>query len=202
MAKIRGQEAWEKAQAVKHSPLGDRASLSEKVGRAIWLIDSHITKLNNFYNKLAIKDRVLFDKVVDACIKHDEARAKMYAAELAEVRRVCKALLWAKISLEQISIRLKTVKNMGDVVASIAPAIGIVRRLGRDVSKVLPEASKGLMEINDALASLAIDIGVKAVDVEAADEDALRILEQASALAEQKINESFQKPPSPREEKR
>lgn len=200
LAKLGGREAWGSVQALRTSPLrGGREGLSEKVSRAIYLIDAQVSRLNTFYNRLVAKDKQLFEKIVDACVKHDDARARMYATELAEVRRVCKALLWAKISLEQVSIRLKTVKGVGDVVANVAPAIGIVRKLGKDISEVMPEAGKGLSELSDALASLATDVGIKAPDIEAADEDALRILEQAAKLAEQKMSEAPQKSPATRE---
>ena len=75
------------------------------------------------------RDAAIFQRVVKAMADRDQARANIYATELGEIRKVEKMLTQASIALESVSMRLKTVSEVGDLVAMLAPAAGVLNNI-------------------------------------------------------------------------
>ncbi len=172
-------------------PLGP---LRPRLEAAIRQIQIQISKLDATSLKLKERDAAIFNKVVSAIQKHDMQHATVFANELAEIRKMNKMVTAAKLALEQIVLRLNTVQELGDIVVTLAPAMGVIRSIRSGLVSVLPEAESEISEISNLLGSILIDagqLGAATINFEAANEDAERILAEASAVAEQKMREKF-----------
>jgi len=172
-------------------PLGP---LRPRLEAAIRQIQIQISKLEATSLKLKERDAAIFNKVVSAIQKHDMQHATVFANELAEIRKMNKMVTSAKLALEQIVLRLNTVQELGDIVVTLAPAMGVIRSIRSGLVSVLPEAENEISEISNLLGSILIDagqLGAATINFEAANEDAERILAEASAVAEQKMRERF-----------
>ncbi|MBC7128081.1 MAG: Snf7 family protein [Candidatus Methanosuratincola sp.] len=168
--------------------------LKPAIENAIRLISAQTQRLDFASNKLVEKDRQIFQKVVDAYAKHDRSRALMYANELAEVRKLAKRVTQIKLALETISLRLTTVKDYGDFVNTVTPAISIIKGVQSNIFQIVPEAEKGFSLLSESLSSIVTEAGASSnlnVSFEAANEDASRILSEAATVAEQRIKEKF-----------
>ena len=53
--------------------------------------------------------------------RHDADSAKVLSNELAEVRKISKTLGQAKMALEQVSMRLSTIHELGDAMVALGP---------------------------------------------------------------------------------
>src|SRR5208283_5500354 len=95
-----------------------------------------------------------FQCVVKALSDRDKARANILANELWEIRKVEKMLIQESLALESVSMRLKTVSEMGDVVAMLAPAASVLNNIRAGMSSVLPEASQELESIGSLLGEI------------------------------------------------
>jgi division protein CdvB (Snf7/Vps24/ESCRT-III family) len=145
------------------------------------------------------KDKVLFSKLVDAYTKHDTAHANIYANELAEVRKMAKLTMNARLALDQVMLRLRTCSEFGDLVANLAPAIGVLRSVGSCIPGVIPEAESELGEIGNMLSGIMFDAGSGAgmtMNFNNVNEDTAKILAEAAAVAEQKVTANFPELPS------
>jgi division protein CdvB (Snf7/Vps24/ESCRT-III family) len=172
-------------------PLGP---LRPRLEAAIRQIQIQISKLDATSLKLKERDAAIFNRVVAAIQKHDMQHATVFANELAEIRKMNKMVTAAKLALEQIVLRLNTVQELGDIVVTLAPAMGVIRSIRSGLVSVLPEAESEISEISNLLGSILIDagqLGAATINFEAANEDAERILAEASAVAEQKMREKF-----------
>lgn len=181
---------WERGEKTP-APSGP---LKPAIENAIRLISAQTQRLDIASNKLMEKDRQIFQKVVDSYTKHDRSRALMYANELAEVRKLAKRVTQIKLALETISLRLTTVKDYGDFVNTVTPAISIIKGVQSNIFQIVPEAEKGFSFLSESLASIVTEAGASSnlnVSFEAANEDASRILSEAATVAEQKIKEKF-----------
>ena len=126
-------------------------------------------------------------------------RANVFASELAEMRKMEKMIVHARLALEQIVLRLSTVSELGDVVSTLAPTVGVLRSVRRGMAGVLPEAERELGQIGNLLNEIIIDAGQGTglnINFEAANEDAQEILKEAATVAEQKIKEGLPEIPS------
>ncbi len=186
----------------KGSSLGDRIKeamkptgpLKPRLEQAIRSIQIQIAKLEAVSSKLKDRDSKIFNKVVGSITKHDMAHASIYANELAELRKMHKIVTQAKLALEQIVLRLNTVQELGDIVVTLTPAMSVIKSVKSGLTSILPEAEREISEISGLLGSVLVDagqIGGYTINFEAANEDAEKILNEASAIAEQRMKEKF-----------
>mgnify|MGYP003302988391 CR=1 FL=1 len=89
----------------------------------------------------------------------------MYANELAEVRKMNKMVTQSKLALEQIALRLNTVSELGDVVVTLTPAMGVIKNIQSGVMNILPEAEHEISEINGFLIGGASQSAKKFIDI-------------------------------------
>lgn len=183
---------WDAPQKKANAPSGP---LKPYIEQAINFIQPLHQRMEIANSKLSEKDKNIFNKVVDSYTKHDRSRALMYANELAEVRKLEKRVLQIKLALESISIRLTTVKDYGDLVNTVMPALSILKSVQGSIVGVVPEAEKGFSSLSESLSSILTEAGGTSpsmnVSFETANEDAAKILTDAASIAEQKIKEKF-----------
>ena len=158
-----------------------------------------ITHLDGTVNRIKQRDFTIFTNVVSSLAKHDAQHAAVYANELAEVRRMGKMVTQAQLAMEQISLRLGTITDLGEIARTLAPAVSVNRNMKEGLSIALPEADKEISEISGLLSSVLVDAsttGGFSLNFDAANEDAQKVLEEAAAVAEQRMKESFPEIPA------
>jgi len=188
--------------------VGREKPLRYRIAMASYKIRAMVSRLEVFIERMRERDRVLFERVVDALMIKDTARATMYANEVAELRKVVKQLLTVQIALEQVILRLETVQEIGDVMVALGPVVGIVKELRSALRGLLPEIGVELAEVEDMLKETVLEagevIGGGGYDVIASPE-ARKILQEAQIVAEQRMKEKFPElpaiPTAPSEEK-
>jgi division protein CdvB (Snf7/Vps24/ESCRT-III family) len=174
-------------------------SLKPRLDKANKRMQVQIRKLNKAAKRFSERDKSLFAKTVEAYSKHDIIRAKVYANELAEIRKSKKQIIGTRLALEQISLRLSTVSEFGDVINILSPTVDVLQNIGRGLSKTLPEAGKDLGQIGDLLNGIIADSTQGAgleIDFEAPNYDAKNILSQAAEVAEQNIKQKLPETPT------
>ncbi|MCS7116802.1 MAG: Snf7 family protein [Nitrososphaerota archaeon] len=163
-------------------------------------IQTQISKLDATLSRLKERDSSLFRKVVAALQTHDNQTALALSNEIVEIRKMVKMVTQAKIALERVVLRLETVREIGDFAVTLTPAVGIIKSIRSGLINVMPEAEHEISEINSLLSSILVDagqLGGLSLNFEAANEDAEKILNEASAVAEQKMREKFPELPIP-----
>ncbi len=172
--------------------------LKYKIDLAMNKLKVQLNKLDQVSARLMERDKKIFEKVVDSFIKHDMDRATLYANELAELRKMSKIILFSKLSLEKVLLRLGTIKEVGELVVAMAPAVEVVRSVKSSLAGVLPDAEQELSELSELLNNLVVEAGQvtgQALTLEAT-EEAQKILEEAMAVAEQKMREKLPEIPT------
>lgn len=168
--------------------------LKPRIEQAARQLQAEVQKIDSILSKLKKKDEEIFRRSVAAMQNHDTQLATALSNELAEVRKMNKIVSQAKLALEQIIMRLKTVQDLGDIAVTLAPAAGIIRSLRGALSNIMPDAEGELGEINGLLSNILVEagqLGGLTLNFEAANEEAEKILAEASAVAEQRMKETF-----------
>ncbi|MEM3692438.1 MAG: Snf7 family protein [Candidatus Bathyarchaeia archaeon] len=187
-------KGWERATGL----IRKQAPLKERIAHSLYRLKVQQNRLEGAAMRMQQHDRNLFEKCVAAQASKDSSRAAMYANECAEVRKMQKIILRAALALEQVILRLESVQEFGDVVVAMAPVAGVVKSLQSQLSGVIPEVSYELGRIGEDLGKIVIEFGETTGtgwEIEATGE-AQRILEEASAIAEQKMKERFPEIPA------
>jgi division protein CdvB (Snf7/Vps24/ESCRT-III family) len=99
-----------------------------------------------------------------------------------------------KTSLEQVHLRLDSTIDVGNVMAALGPAMGSLTNLRSGLSEVMPEVDTQLGEINGVFSDIMTNAAAlenTSIAYDASGEDVDKILSEANAVAEQRVNENF-----------
>jgi division protein CdvB (Snf7/Vps24/ESCRT-III family) len=169
-------------------------NLKQQINGVSRQIDVQVHKMDNACKRFEQRDGTLFKRVIKSLSQRDTARANILASELAEIRKVEKMLMHAKLALESVSMRLTTVSALGDVVMALAPAANVLSSISSEMSGVFPEANRELENIggllNEIVTSTTQTSGLP-VNVNAANAEAEKILEEAEKAAEERIKQQL-----------
>ena len=176
-----------------------QGALKPRIQNAVNKLQVQTTKMDTMLTKLDQRDQQLFKRVVTSVQQHDTSASKVLSNELAEIRKVKKMLGGARMSLEQVQLRLSTIHDLGDAMVAIGPAMNTMRGLQSSLGKFMPEADSELNSMTQTLNGLMTDsLSGDAFNMESdvSNEEADKILQEASAVAEQQIGEKFPSVPS------
>jgi division protein CdvB (Snf7/Vps24/ESCRT-III family) len=168
--------------------------LKPRLDFAVRRIELQIQKLDQATDRFSQRDKTIFARIVDAYTKHDSSRANVFANELAEIRKMERLIINARLALEQIVLRLRTVSELGDVVSTLGPAVGVLRSVRAGLVSVFPEAESELGEIGNMLSGIMMEAGSgtgMTLNFDNVNEDAGKILNEAATVAEQRIKDKF-----------
>jgi division protein CdvB (Snf7/Vps24/ESCRT-III family) len=168
--------------------------LKPRIDAAAKRVELQIQMLDKTSARFNERDKSIFNKVVDAYTKHDSAHANVYANELAEIRRMEKVTMSARLALDQIVLRLQTVSELGDVAHALLPVIGVVREVKNGMSSVSPQIGKELGDISNLLSGIVLDAGAvtgMSISFESSNEDAQKIMMEAATVAESRMKDTF-----------
>jgi len=177
-----------------------QGALKPRIQTAVNKLQLQISKMDSMLNKLHERDAQLFKRIVAAMQQHDTSASRVLSNELAEIRKVTKMLSNARIALEQVQLRLTTIHDLGDAMVAIGPAMSTMKGLKSSLGRFMPEADAELNAMTQTLGGLMMDSlagDAFSVESDVSSEETERILQEASAVAEQQIGERFPSVPSP-----
>lgn len=169
-------------------------NLKEQISLVTQRIDLQVRSLENAVKRFQTRDAEIFQRIVKALGERDSARANILATELWEIRKVEKMLMHASLAMESVSMRLNTVSEMGDLVTVLGPAASVLNNIRAGMSTVLPQASSELESIGSLLGEIVVSTNQStdiAMSTPRANEEALKILEEAEAAAETRLREQL-----------
>jgi len=162
------------------TPIKNKIDLAQKK------IEFQILKLDGINEKLKKKHDMIFEKIVNAQKNNQTGYAQAYAVELAQVRKMKNMISGAKLSIEQINLRLSTVSELGDVVVTLSPCMAIIRGLAPSLKGIMPEASASMQDLSqilgDVMSGSSINVGDSLSVGTETNADTLAILEEAHSV--------------------
>ncbi|MBM3906029.1 MAG: hypothetical protein FJ354_05060 [Thaumarchaeota archaeon] len=177
-----------------------QGALKPRIQTAVNKLQLQISKMDSMLNKLHERDAQLFKRIVAAMQQHDTSASRVLSNELAEIRKVTKMLGNARMALEQVQLRLTTIHDLGDAMVAIGPAMSTMKGLKSSLGRFMPEADAELNSMTQTLSGLMMDsLAGDAFNVgsDVSSEETEKILQEASAVAEQQIGDRFPSVPSP-----
>jgi division protein CdvB (Snf7/Vps24/ESCRT-III family) len=176
-----------------------QGALKPRIQTAVNKLQLQISKMDSMLNKLHERDAQLFKRIVAAMQQHDTNASRVLSNELAEIRKVTKMLGNARMALEQVQLRLTTIHDLGDAMVAIGPAMSTMKGLKSSLGRFMPEADAELNAMTQTLGGLMMDSlagDAFSMDSDISNEETDKILQEASAVAEQQIGDRFPSVPS------
>jgi division protein CdvB (Snf7/Vps24/ESCRT-III family) len=174
--------------------------LKPRIEEAQRKLQIQISKLDAISSKMQEKDKVIFNRIVNAMQNHDSHYAKVLSGELSQIRRTNKMVNSAKLAFEQIQLRLNTMTELGDVVVTLSPAMSVINGIQSGLKTMLPEADQSFGQISDLLGGIMAGSSQMASTSEALraetstislDEEAVDILQEATTIVEESTRGKF-----------
>ncbi|MCH9657408.1 hypothetical protein K0U27_01715 [archaeon] len=160
--------------------------IKNKINYAQKKLQFQISKLEGINEKLQKKHDAIFEKIVNAQRNNKPTYAQAYAGELTQVRKMKNMVGGAKLSMEQVKLRLDTVSELGDVVVTLSPCMSIIKGLSPSLSGIMPEANASMQDLSEILGDVMAGSTVGDTDNmnvnTAASADTLAILEEAHSV--------------------
>ena len=176
------------------APLKNRLETAQKK------LQLQIGKLAEIDTKLQQKNNAIFEKIVNSKKTNNETYAKVYANELAEVRKHQKMVNNAKLSMEQIQIRLNTVSELGDVVITLSPCMSLIKGLSTSLGGMMPTVSDSMQDLSNMLGDIVTGSSIthdgSLGQMDTMNSDATAILEEAQLIVEGNAKQSMPEPPA------
>ena len=176
------------------------APLKNRLDTAQKKLQLQITKLAEIDTKLQQKNNAIFEKIVNSKKANNETYAKVYANELAESRKHQKMINNAKLSMEQIQIRLNTVSELGDVVVTLSPCMSVIKGLSTELGGMMPTVSDSMQDLSNMLGDIVTGSSITHDDslgqMDTMNSDATAILEEAQTIVSENTRQSMPDPPS------
>ncbi len=176
-----------------------QGALKPRIQNAVNKLQVQISKMDSMLTKLRERDQQIFQRIVTTMQQHDTSASKVLSNELAEIRKVTRMLGNARMSLEQVQLRLTTIHDLGDAMVAIGPAMSTMKGLKSSLGRFMPEADSELNSMTQTLNGLMMDSlsgDSFAMESETTNEETEKILQEASAVAEQQIGDKFPSVPS------
>ncbi|KAG2480545.1 MAG: putative Cell division protein B2 [Nitrosopumilales archaeon] len=176
-----------------------QGALKPRIQNAVNKLQVQVSKMDTMLTKLRERDQQIFKRIVAAMQQHDTSTSKVLSNELAEIRKVSRMLGNARMSLEQVQLRLTTIHDLGDAMVAIGPAMSTMKGLKSSLGRFMPEADTELNSMTQTLNGLMLDSlsgDSFTMESDASSEETDKILQEASAVAEQQIGDKFPSVPS------
>ncbi len=157
-------------------------------------IESQVARLEALQSSMKARDEETFRKLM-ASIKESNAQySTVLSTELTKARQVSRVVSIAKVALEKIHSRLSSVSDFGDLVIVLSPAMAVVKNVRSSLVPFVPEMEEDLGIISELLSGILVDagqVGGYTINFETANEEAVRLIDEASSAIEQKMKEEL-----------
>ena len=174
------------------TPINNKIQLAQKQ------LQDQITRLDGTHEKLKRNHDHVFNKIVEAKKMRNDSRAKAYAIELQEIRKIKNVIGETKLAMEQIQLRLKTVSELGDVVVTLSPCMSIIKGLAPSITNLVPGINNSMQDLSNVLGDMMTGSSISpesTLTPYVGNADTTKILEEAHAILEGQTKESIPEPP-------
>jgi division protein CdvB (Snf7/Vps24/ESCRT-III family) len=157
-------------------------------------IQVQISRLEELHGALKSRDEEAFRKLVTSIKENHAQYSTVLSSDLARARQVSRVVFLSRVALEKLVAKLSSASDFGDLVIVLSPAMAVVKNLRSSLTPHVPEMEGELGIISELLSGILVDagqVGGYTINFETANEEAVRLIDEASAAVEQKMKEEF-----------
>jgi division protein CdvB (Snf7/Vps24/ESCRT-III family) len=157
-----------------------RQQFMGQIANATSVVYNQLGRLKMLNGKFGSMETYFLEQIAANIKAGNNARAKILATELVNVRRLRRTTQHTGLALEAIVIRFSTITEFAAILDAIDPTIEMIKGIQTDLTKAIPAANEAFVEVSAVTADVLLNANIKA-DAKIAtpmDTDALSILNQ------------------------
>ena len=157
-----------------------RQQFMSQIANATSVVYNQLGRLKMLDRKFASMETYFLEQIAANIKAGNNARAKILATELVNVRRLRRTTQHTGLALEAVVIRFSTINEFAAILDTIDPTIEMIKGIQTELSKAIPAANEAFVEVSAVTADVLLNANIKADAriVTPMDTDALSILNQ------------------------
>jgi division protein CdvB (Snf7/Vps24/ESCRT-III family) len=201
---MQSKSKWVKSESMLEENIKSNSAkygipLKPRIDVVLKQIHLQTSKIDTILNDLKSKDHEMFRKTISSTDVDNAQYSAVLLSDLAQIRKVRKMLSISKILFEELENNLSTVSDFVDLATILSPALAVVKNLRSSLIRCMPETEDEIGLVSELLAGILVDAGLVGnytINFKTANEEAVRMINEASLIAEQKIKEQLPDLPS------
>jgi len=157
-------------------------------------IQMQVTRLEELQTAHKTKDEDVFRKLMESIKENNTQYSTVLSSELARARQVSRVVFLSRVALEKLVAKLTSASDFGDLVIVLSPAMAVVKNLRSSLTPLVPEMEGELGIVSELLSGILVDagqVGGYTINFETANEEAVRLIDEAALTVEQKMKEEL-----------
>ena len=178
--------------------LKPETALKNRINDAGNKMEYQISRLEQVHNKLKKNHEHVFKKIVEAKLMRNESKARTYAIELQEIKKIKNKIANAKLTMEQIKLRLSTVSELGDIVVTLSPCMSLIKGLAPSISSLMPQMHTSMEDLSNIFGDMLTNSSLPQESITPIDQgnvEAEAILQEAHDVIENRTKTVMPEPP-------
>jgi division protein CdvB (Snf7/Vps24/ESCRT-III family) len=163
-----------------------RQQFMSQITTATGVVYNQLMRLKMLDKKFGSMELYYLEQITSNIKSGNNARAKIMATELSNVRRLRRTTQHTGLALEAVVIRFSTINEFAAVLDTIDPTIDMIKGIHTELNKAIPAASEALSEVSTVTTDVLLNANIKA-DARIStpvDADALSILNEIEDVLE------------------
>ena len=163
-----------------------RQQFMSQITTATGVVYNQLTRLNMLDRKFASTEVYYLEQITSNIKSGNNARARIMATELSNMRRLRRTTQHTGLALEAIVIRFSTINEFAAILDTIDPTIEMIKGIQSELSRAIPAASEVFSEVSTVTTDVLLNANIKAEARISTpmDTDALSILNEIEGVLE------------------
>jgi division protein CdvB (Snf7/Vps24/ESCRT-III family) len=200
LSKVSMNSRWVKSESILSiedqtvSPPKPGGPLKPRLDAVQKKIQVQVSRLEELHTLLKSNDEELFRKLLASVKENNAQYSTVLSSDLAKARQVSRVVFLSRVALEKLVAKLSSASDFGDLVIVLSPAMAVVKNLRSSLTPHVPEMEGELGIISELLSGILVDagqVGGYTINFETANEEAVRLIDEASLAVEQRMKEEF-----------
>jgi division protein CdvB (Snf7/Vps24/ESCRT-III family) len=163
-----------------------RQQFVSQITTATGVVYNQLGRLRLLDKRFASMESYYLEQITSSIKSGNNARAKILATELTNVRRIRRTTQHTGLALEAIVIRFSTINEFATILDTIDPTVEMIKGIQNELSKAIPAANEVFSEVSTVTTDVLLNANIKA-DARIStpiDADALSILNEIEGVLE------------------
>jgi division protein CdvB (Snf7/Vps24/ESCRT-III family) len=178
--------------------LDKRQQFVNQITTATNVVMTQLNRLKFLDNKFGNMEAYYLEQITHNIKTGNNARAKIIASELANVRKIRRTTQHTGLALETLVIRFSTIHEFANILDTIDPTVEMIKGIHSELTKAIPAANEALAEVSTVTTDVLLNSNIKA-DARVSmpvDADALSILNEIEGVLEDEAKSKLPEVPT------
>jgi division protein CdvB (Snf7/Vps24/ESCRT-III family) len=175
-----------------------RQQFMSQITNATGVVYNQLGRLKLLDRKFGSMETSFLEQIATNIKTGNNARAKIIATELINVRRLRRNTQHTGLALEAVVIRFSTINEFAAILDAIEPTIEMIKGIQTELTRAIPAANEVLSEVSTVTADVLLNANIKA-DARIStpmDTEALSILNEVEGTLEDEAKARLPEVPS------